>query len=121
MNELNLKTNGNQKTNSFGIVLTETQRRFLQRRLEELQEKCPSNSTLKLNFEQRTSCVKGTLRVNGYSANFNSMKVATDPIQTFFLLKEDIEAQLLEWKRNRFSNSLYQYLSPSVHPSEYCA
>ena len=121
MNELNLKRKENQKTNSFGIILPENQRRFLQRRLEELQEKCPSNSSIKLKFEQRTSCIKGTLRVNGFSETFHSMKVGTDPIQTFFLLKEDIEAQLLDWKRNRFSRSLYNYLSPAVNSSEYCA
>lgn len=108
MKELNLKSQKNQKTNPFGMYLIPNQEHFLRRRLDELKEKCPSASHLELTFEKRKSCIKGTLKINSMSTRFFSTKAATDPIQTYFLLEEDIESQLLEWKRNRFSHSLFR-------------
>ncbi len=121
MKKLNLKSQKNQRTNSFGMSLDPNQELFLKRRLEELTEKCPSTSNLKLNLEKRESCIKGSLKINSFSENFFSEKVASGPLQTYLLLEEDIETQLLEWKRNRFSQSLFNQLSTKVKPVENCA
>lgn len=121
MKKLNLKGQKNQKTNPFGMSLNPNQELFLKRRLEELAEKSPSTAKLKLNLEKRESCIKGNLKISSFSENFFSEKIASDPLQTYLLLEEDIESQLLEWKRNRFSNSLFNQLSTRVKPVENCA
>lgn len=109
MKKLNLTRKG--ESNSFGMPLESYQEAYIKKRLYELQEKCPANSKVDLKLEKRKSCIKGTLRVQNFSDHFFSYKVASEPIQTFLLLEEDIEAQLLEWKRVRFSNSLHRQLS----------
>ena len=121
MNKLNLKRKEKQKTNLFGMSLTPEQELFIKRRLEELREKCPSTANLNLKLEQRKSCIIGTLKVNSFSENFFSSKVASEPVQVFILLQEDIEAQLLDWKRNRFSNSLFSKISPNLGRDVNCA
>lgn len=121
MKKLNLKNRENQKTNCFGMPLATNQELFLKRRLDELKEKCPSYAKLELKFEKRKSCIKGQLTVNSFSEKFISTKVASESIQTFLLLEEDIESQLLEWKRNRFSKSLFNNLSKEKSFTEICA
>lgn len=121
MKKLNLKGQKNQKANLFGMSLSPNQELFLKRRLDELREKCPSTANLKLNLEKRESCIKGTLKINSFSENFFSEKVASEPVQTYLLLEEDIDTQLLEWKRYRFSNSLFDQLTKTVRPKENCA
>ena len=121
MKKLNLKIKKNQKTHSFGMSLAPSLELYIKRRLDELREKCPSTANLKLNLEKRKSCIEGSLKVNSFSKNFFSEKVANNPLQTYLLLEEDIEAQLLEWKRNRFSNFLFNQLTKTVKPKEDCA
>lgn len=121
MKKLNLKRQEKEKSNFFGMSLPSRKEAFLKRRLEDLAERCPSSSNLNLKLEQKESCIKGTLIINSFSEKFYSTKVATDPIQTYFLLQEDIEAQLLEWKRKRFSDSLFKQLKTNTRFTENCA
>lgn len=109
MRQLNLKKK-KMKNNSFGISLHPNQELFINRHLKELSEKAPPNSKIDLKLEKRKSCIKGFLTVNSLSASFCSMKVNIEPIHTFLELFDDVEAEILDWKRNQFSDSLYNQL-----------
>lgn len=121
MNKLNLNRKDEKKSNFFGMSLPPETLLFLKRRIEDLAKRCPSSANISLNFEKRKSCIKGTLRVNRFSENFISSKVSPDPIQTYLLMQEDIEAQLLDWKRNRFSKSLFNSINSKTSISQNCA
>ena len=90
----------------FSIELNQTQYQKIKKKVDLLKEKCPSQCSFKLEFEKRSSCYVGEITINSFSENFYSKKVAHNPYQTYLMLEEDIEQQLLEWKRRRFSANL---------------
>lgn len=118
MNKLNLKSKENQKTNQFGILLTQKEEEFIKNRLELLKDICPSTSKLELIFKKKKTGIKGELKVSSYTDNFISNKKASSPTQTFLLLLEDIEEQLLDWKRKRFSQSLFNHFAPNIQTNK---
>lgn len=96
------------------MALTEKQTEYLNSQISELSERAPSDSTIQLFFEKRKGCIKGVLEINAQHRRFSSSKAAPDPLQTFMLLIEDIDDQLLKWKRHRFSESLLWSFSRST-------
>lgn len=116
MKRLNLKDVASVKTFPYGIPLTEKQEAFVNRAIEELAGKAPSNAALNLNFENRKGCVKGSLEISNLHKSFSSNKAAVDPIQTLLLLIDDIETKLLEWKRERFSDALISNIDGPIPP-----
>ncbi len=106
------------KTFPYGVALAPEQEQFIEKQIEAISEKAPSNAAITLHFEKRKSCFKGTLKIDNLSQSFCSSKAAIEPIQTFLLLQEDIEHQLLNWKRQRFSDDLYKQLSKATSPQK---
>lgn len=96
--------------NFFGIEIKQAQYQRIKLKLDLLKEKCPANSKITLNFKQKDSGYIGYLTVKSYTETFESQKISHNPYQTFLLLEEDIDQQLLEWKRVRFSKNLAQSL-----------
>lgn len=95
-----------QKLDLIGMKLDSDQERILKRKLSLLADQAPANSTIHLRLEKRKSCIKGTLTIRSFTEFFGATKVTSDPLQTFQLLNEEIESQLLEWKRYRFNSSI---------------
>lgn len=112
MKELNLKRKVKFDSDTYGIPLTKKQSFFVRQNLENLKELSPSTSRLTLNFERDGGSYRGFLTIKSFEVSFFSSKRGSDPIATMLLLKDDIEAQLLEWKRTRFSQSLFKTISP---------
>ncbi len=100
-------------TGDFGIKMDITQETKIQQKLERLREKCPPHSSIQLQFEKRRSSVVGVLTIKTLSREFKSRKIGNIPILVFTLLEDDINNQLLDWKRTRFSASLEYKLSPN--------
>ena len=92
--------------NYFGIPMKDSEYQQIQKKLNLLEERCPSQCFIKLNFERRESSVVGIISIRSISENFYSKKVSHSPYQTYGLLEEDIDQQLLEWKRRRFNSSV---------------
>ena len=87
----------------LGFELYKRQRLKIKRKLEDLHEKCPANSTIKLVLEKRRSCFVGKLTIKSVTKNFCSKMISHSPSQTYLLLEEDIEKMLNEWKLTRFA------------------
>lgn len=90
----------------FGISMEPTIYLTIKRRLEELLERAPAHCSLSLTFEKRASSIRGRLALQSLNEKFISTKVAHDPFQAFLLIEEDIDRQILSWKRKRFSEKL---------------
>lgn len=98
-------SNENQ-VNHFGIPMNQPEYQQIKKRLSLLKDRCPLQCSIKLSFERRKSSVIGVLSIRSISENFYSRKVGHAPCQSYELLEEDIDQQLLEWKRRRFSSSV---------------
>ena len=118
MKELNLKKKVKLTTTFYGIPLTLEQTRNTEKILERLQDLSPSSSKIELKFKEHSQKIKGILTVKSYGTSFTSTKTAEDPESTLLLLKNDIEDQLLDWKRKRFSQSLFEKVSPKSRAVE---
>lgn len=99
---------------TFGTQLDANVNQRIKEKLELLREKCPSQCALTLIFDKREENYVGRLEVKSFSECFSSKKIAYDPYITYLLLEEDIESQLLEWKRKRFSKKLEDSLKRST-------
>lgn len=82
----------------------------IRRRLELLKNKCPPDAKINLEFEKRKSSVVGKLMITAPPLRYCSKKVAHNSHQTYLLLEEDIEEQLLKWRRYQFSQNLARSL-----------
>lgn len=99
--------------NYCGIKIDQKVAQQMQRRLDTLSEKCPYPCDINLVFEKRESCFIGKLEIKAAALKICSRKISHIPYQVFSLLVDDIENQLLDWKRQRFSNELEMSLNPS--------
>jgi hypothetical protein len=90
----------------FGIPMSLSEYQKIRRKLNLLEDRCPSQCSIKLSFEKRKSSYVGVLSIRSISENFYSRKIGHSPYQSYILLEEDIDQQLLEWKRRRFSSSV---------------
>lgn len=114
MKRLNLKRKGKLKTESYGIELSKSQKNFIEQTLERLRDLSPSSSKLTLNFDKKESGLRGFLTIKSFEISFFSTSSGSDPVDIIMKLKEDLETQLLDWKRTRFSKSLYNRLTPKT-------
>lgn len=87
----------------LGIKLKQEQYRNLKKRVDLLKEKCPAQCSFNLKFQKRNSCFIGELIIKSFSENFYAKKIAHDPYQAYLMLEQDIEQQLMEWKKRRFN------------------
>lgn len=101
----------------FGIELNQNQYQNIKKGVDQLKEKCPSHCSFKLEFEKRSSCYIGKINIKSLSENFYSKKIAHNPYQAYLMLEEDIEQQLLNWKRRRFSSKLEKSFAAQSPPN----
>ncbi|MAZ47408.1 MAG: hypothetical protein CME65_02525 [Halobacteriovoraceae bacterium] len=114
MRRLNLKRKGKLKTEFYGIELSKDQKNFVEQTLERIRDLSPSSSKLTLNFDDNGSELSGFLAIKCFEISFFSSKSGSGPIDIMMKLKDDLETQLLDWKRTRFSSSLYNQLTPKT-------
>lgn len=100
----------------FGIELDQAQYQKIKEKIEILKDKCPAQCSFDLRFEKRKSCYVGELSIRSLSGNFYAKRIAYNPYQTYLMLEEAIEFQLLDWRRKRFSANLEQSLSEIGEP-----
>ncbi|WP_372654226.1 hypothetical protein [Halobacteriovorax sp.] len=94
--------------NHFGISMTKDQYKKIQEGLDLLLERCPSNSSMELNFKfKENSSLLGTLSINSLTESFYSEKTEMTPLSCYKLLESDIDRQLVDWKSRRFNKEIY--------------
>lgn len=101
-----LAISNDHQENHFGISMKQSEYQQIKKKLNFLEDRCPSQCSIKLSFERRKSSVVGVLSIRSISESFYSRKARHSPYQSYALLEEDIDQQLLEWKRRRFSSSV---------------
>jgi hypothetical protein len=94
------------QVNHFGISMQQSEYQQIKNKLSLLEDRCPSQCSIKLSFERHKSLVVGVLSIRSISESFYSRKAGHSPYQSYALLEKDIDQQLLEWKRRRFSSSV---------------
>ncbi len=99
----------------IGLKKTHPLFKKIEARLESLYEKSPANSLIRLKIEPRKSSYLVELKINSYNNVFNSKKASHELFQAFLLAKEDIEIQLLDWKRKRFSQELEKSITTGTY------
>ena len=99
----------------FGITLSPKQYQNIKRKLEILEKKCPANSKLDLSFEKREESYIARITINAFSESFHSKRIAHSPYQAYLLIEKDIEDQILDWKRRRFSAQLEKTINSSIN------
>lgn len=105
------------RVESFGISMKQSEYQEIIKNFNRLEERCPSQSFIKLHFEEQDSTVAGTLSVRSFSESFYSEMVGHNPYHCYKLLEEDIDQQLLEWKRRRFRSSIKKDFSEPLRNS----
>ena len=90
----------------FGISMSLSEYQQIKKKLNLLEDRCPSQCSIKLSFERSKSSIVGVLSIRSISESFYSKKKGYSPCQCYELLEKDIDQQLLEWKRRRFSSSV---------------
>ena len=111
MKELNLKKKVKPTPHRYGIKLSQYQKVKVEILLERIRDLSPSSSITTLRYDRNGEDLKGCLTVKSFGIKFQSQKTGQDPVEIMMLLKDDVEDQLLDWKRNRFSHSLFQKIS----------
>lgn len=83
----------------------------IKRHLSSLGERAPFNSKIRLLLEKEGSIIKGVLRINSFSNNFQSAHASVEAFDLLGKLITDIDSQLREWKRNRiFTQTLVHHI-----------
>jgi len=108
----------NQEEKHFGISMKQLEHQKIKKRLSQLEDRCPSQCSIKLSFEKRRSSIVGKLSISSIPENFHSRKVGHSPYQIYDLLEGDIDQQLRQWKRRRFSSSLEKTINPENSNSQ---
>lgn len=103
--------NSNKTVNYFGIELNVNQYQRLKKKLDKLNSQLGKNAKTKLHFKRFNSVIKGVINIRTPKKTFIANKTAITPYQTYLLLEEDIMKQLLNWKRDEFSQNLYKNIS----------
>lgn len=93
---------------TFGISMTQKDYLNIKSRLNLLKERCPSQCSFDLSFENRGESFIGTISIRSISEIFYSRKISTSPHRVYDLLEKDIDQQLQDWKKRRFRQSKYK-------------
>lgn len=99
-----LASSNENQVNYFGIQLKLSEYQEIKKKLNLLKERCPSQCSINLSFQKMESSYVGVLSIRSISERFYSKKIGHGSYQSYLLLEEDIDHQLLEWKRKRFSS-----------------
>ncbi len=91
----------------FGVPMPKKARVTLSRKLEILREKLPINSSIDLLFFHEGSKLRGSLKIKTLNRTFSAISFGNHPLSIYKNLEEDINQQILDWKRTRFSKEVY--------------
>ncbi len=99
-----------------GFQLSSSEEMFIKKELELLKDQVPTGSFIKLKLDKTDQVLKGTLSIKNFTFHFHTNQKASNISKLIKLLRNQINEQILDWKRTRFSNSLLKHLS-----GNYCA
>ncbi len=89
--------------NEVGIKLSSDQVFKIKQKLKTLEVRSPSYSTIKLNFTNIGSRIQGDLVINSAGKQFEANSLGDDPLEIYEELKLEIDQQIANWKKDRFS------------------
>jgi len=82
----------------------EIKNRFF-REFEKIEEKVPYNSYLSGYIRKMDNFFVATLDINAFKNHFNISCTDRDELQILHKLTEGFEAQIIEWRKNRFKKT----------------
>lgn len=90
----------------FGVPISKTAKTKITKKLEALKERLPMNSSIDLSFNHQDQKLRGYLKIRTLTHTFSSIQNGSSPISTFEQLENEINKQILNWKKSRFKNEL---------------
>ncbi len=114
----NLPISNEDEVSKFGIIMTDNEYQKIKKKLEHLRQRAPYKCSINLNFEKADSAYVGSLCIRSFSQTFQSEQVGLTPYQTYLLIEEEIDLQLLNWKRKRFNSSIKDYFQDKEFNSQ---
>ncbi len=103
LRQVNLTNLNETQEYHFGIPICEFEYQQIKKKLDLLKERCPSQCSLNLSFKGNDSSYEGEISVKTASEHFYSRKRNSNLYSCYMLLEEEIDQQLLKWKRSRFN------------------
>ncbi len=89
--------------NEVGIKLQNQNLVKIRDKLQRLEARAPAYSTINLNFTNIGSYIQGNLDICSAGKKFYSTIQGKDPWEIYLKLESEIDQQLIQWKKNRFS------------------
>jgi len=102
-NYLNPTFFDNFSINEVGIKLSSDQVFKIKRKLQALEVRSPTYSTINLNFTNVGSHIQGDLVFTSVGKRFEAKVLGEDPNEIYEQLELEIDQQIMNWKKNRFS------------------
>jgi len=88
----------------IGFKLTPKERAEIEKKLDLLQERAPSMSTIRLSLFKEGGKIKGSLTIFALGKNFRSVASGTSAINVYQEVEMEADYQILKWKKTRFLN-----------------
>lgn len=82
--------------------------------LQKLKELSPYGSRINVHFEPSNGFIRGSLTVTSKRHKFDALALYPDLDMSMKQLIKDVNAQILDWKRNRFSGGTPGQLQPAI-------
>ena len=101
--------------NEVGIKLQDQNLAKIRDKLQKLEARAPTYSTINLDFINIGSCIQGKLEISSTGKNFHSTIKGEDPWEIYQKLESKIDQQLIQWKKNRFSKEFAEPVVEAQH------
>ncbi len=101
MSVLGSQVHDNYDLKTKGFILTKDQQKKIHQIMEHLYEVCPYASKLSLELEKRGENYIGKIDLKSTPLKTFIKKVGFDPILTTLFIKEELETEIIGWRRKR--------------------
>ena len=101
MTGFNVQIPENYSLKAVGFSLNKNQQKKINQIMDYLYEISPFSSKLSLELENRGENYLGKIEIKGVSLQKTIKKISFDPIVTTIFLKEELESEIINWKRKR--------------------
>ncbi len=108
--------NENFYIHEVGVKLIPDHHSKIKYRLESLEARAPAVSTIHLKFTSEEDEIKGELKICGMGKHFQSTTKGENPWEIYKILEQEIDKQLMEWKKSRFLNKYIHFPETKEEP-----
>ena len=90
-----------------GMKLIPEQNSRIRARLESLEQRAPAISSINLKFTNEETQISGELTISGAGRKFYSKTKGQNPLEVYKALEQDVDKQLIQWKKTRFLDKCF--------------